>query len=235
MRSLIRVPMLALLVVAATALAVEPPVVTVVPSPPAAKWQEFRAGVGQRIWLSVGKPAKWVLAEEGTDGDLVVPPNGGDPSFAGAKAGRYKIVAFIEGSDPARVVVVVGDSPAPPVSEELSKRYRDALALDEQAQQGTKATAARLADSYYDVADRLNSETDATAARLKTQADVFDFGLAKSTERQVPRPPFLANVRKVTGAEIGSADPAAAITDANRADLALKYRRAATALKEASK
>lgn len=158
MRSPIRVPMLAILLVAATAMAVEPPIVKVVPSPPPAKWQEFRADVGQRIWLSAGKPAVWVLANEGADGDLVVAPNGGDPSFAASKAGRYHLVAFVEGQEPARVVVAVGDAqpgpgpspgPDPPPVPPGPKADKLWLVVIEETGERTPAVAKVLNDGGY--------------------------------------------------------------------------------------
>lgn len=115
MRSLIRASTLALFVVAASAVAFDPPQVVEVPRPAPAKWQEFRTEPGRAVRLSLkdGAPAVWVLAEEGGASSLT-PQDTPAPfvDFVGPK-GRHCLVAYVQGQQPARIVVVVGDDSPP--------------------------------------------------------------------------------------------------------------------------
>ena len=116
MRGMIRASTLALLVVAASAVAFDPPQVVEVPRPAPAKWQEFRTESG-RIDLSLkdGQAATWALAEEGGTAELNPPTPATVASFSATRSGRYKIIAFVAGQQPARIVVVVGDGVPGPV------------------------------------------------------------------------------------------------------------------------
>lgn len=117
MRGMIRVSTLALLVVAASAVAFDPPQVVEVPRPAPAKWQEFRAEPGKTIRLSLkdNTPATWVLAEEGTASSLT--PQDSPTQFVDfvGPSGRHCLVAYVQGQQPARIVVIVGDGVPGPV------------------------------------------------------------------------------------------------------------------------
>lgn len=210
--------------------AAEPPKVTVVPTPSRPAWTEVK-GSGRVVQLTVSKPSKWDLAEE--FGELIPAPDGRSATLlTDGKAGsRVKVFVTADG-ETARIVVVLGDGPVvdPPQPSDLVVKYKAALALD-----GNPQAAMALADSYLDVADKLDAERDTLLNRIANQGELVSYAQSRSAFRQVPQLPALLNVRKETGAFIGKANAADPITDANRASVANKYRTAGTALKEACK
>lgn len=91
------------------------PVITAAAKAPDAKWTAIKGVRGRPVKLAADKPSKWALAEEGQTCDLEPDSNGIHASFYSAIDGRFKVVAASATGEITRVVVEIGDAPAPPV------------------------------------------------------------------------------------------------------------------------
>ncbi|WP_439627464.1 hypothetical protein [Gemmata sp.] len=145
----------------AHAVAAAPPAVVEVPRGDPAKWAEVRAERGRILRLSAEPASKWLLIDDAA-ADLFPADGGKIADFATPTDGRYKLVVTAPDGSAARVVVVVGDGPAPdkkpadPLVARLRAAYdadperdlakRQAHAKDLAAVYGVVAKAARNPD-----------------------------------------------------------------------------------------
>lgn len=167
--------------------------------------------------------------------------------------GRYRLLAYSSVKDdptePAVVVVVIGgaapvpdpkpkpdpkpvDPEEPKVDAELLGKFRDALKADVAAG-ASKAKAADLASVYEEGAALLSLNDPAIAP--KTVGDLYAKCFAASVAKDVPRLPYLSNVRGVIDATLGKREGSTEMTPILRAEFGSMFDKVAAALKEASK
>lgn len=89
------------------------PAITAAAKAPDAKWTVIKGVRGRPVKLVADKPSKWALIEEGTTCDLEPDSNGVHANFYSATDGRFKVVAASATGEITRVVVEIGDAPAP--------------------------------------------------------------------------------------------------------------------------
>lgn len=222
-----------LLLCAATASAGQPPTVTEVPAPAPEKWQELSGKAGKLMALESKPPASWVLVDD-LVGELRQHGDGGSAYFT-APTGRYRVLVVSAMGPPARLLLVIGESPAPtpprpnpdpprPVSP-LVGELRAAYLKDggKPAEMGALAALYRLM-----VVEAVKPEYATPAALNGIYLAARDSMLGNS----------LPAVRRRLGSELLAVippDPESPLTAEIRTRLAATYSILATAVEDATK
>jgi hypothetical protein len=164
----------------ATACHAAPPEIVPVPPPEANKWNELHAIPGRLLVLSAQTASKWILVDE-EGGDLRDFDGGKSCAFVAPAAGRFRIIVISPDGTSSRVVVVVGDVPAPPNPkppappvDPLKAKLKVAYDADSMPVAAKVESARDLAALYRQAAQLVVKPDVATAgellARVKTAA-----------------------------------------------------------------
>jgi len=123
--------------------------------------------------------------------------------------------------------------PVPDVDAALLAKFKNALAADLAAGQGTKQHAADLAVVFESGAALLDLNDPAIAPR--TVGQLTEKMVNASVAKGVPRPPYLKSVRAVVEGATPILNGQTELTPALKAEFQAKYRAVAVALGEATK
>lgn len=155
----------------------KPPEVVAIDDAPAAKWTELKAKAGRPITLKADKPVHWLLVDDNAAALLA-----GDKPSDSAKlvpygAGAHRVIGYdpTDPSNPARVVVVVGDIPNPmpptpnppvpvpptPPADPLTAKLQEAFRTDTPSDVAERVNAAKDLAAFYKVAADLVKGSDA--------------------------------------------------------------------------
>jgi hypothetical protein len=189
---------------------------------------EVNAAPGRAVVLkatSPGKQIRWLLPS--SDADLVPFPDGKTAVFAAPKPGRYSVYAWTAAGDvpgeAARCVVVVGEPVPVPPENRFERDLLAAYAAEPAADKALHAKA--LAAAYREIEQLLRGGAGTTPGDVAAK-------LRACVEARLGADALRA-VRSRLGEEIGKrfpADAEAALTPAQRADLAAAFARVAALL-----
>lgn len=214
----------ALLITSLLCLAASPPAVVEVPRGEPGEWKELKALPGRLLRLGAEPASKWLLVDD--EGADLLPADGGKfGDFAAPMPGRYKVVVTGPDGVSARIVIVVGDAPAPkPPTPNDPLRAKLKQAYDADTGTDKVESVKLLVELYKQLADKVCPDpTILTVGDLLARSRDASAALLKAEQ--------LAGVRRVVRDELAVIFPAdGELTAEQRTKTAALFKRLATLL-----